>query len=208
MLIFDIGANKGNFTDKCISVFENNLNILLVEPNPNLYEILVNKYKNYKNVKILDNILSSKSGEFIDFYLCRADGISTASLNWINNSRFSKHFQWDSPIKKQSVNLDYLIELYGLPDLIKLDVEGYEYEVIKGLSKKNKEVCFEWAEEEFENVNLIINHLTKIGFSEFGYIIGDEYMERPKNYTTWEFCEIHKDIDVNRKEKWGMIWAK
>lgn len=204
--IFDIGANVGKFTEECFLRFPD-CEVVCVEPNPQLITILNSKFEN-KNVIVVDKVVSTKNNDEIDFYLSNANTISTASIDWIENSRFSKEYRWDNIIKKETINLDELINLYGTPDLIKIDVEGYEYEVILGLSKKQKDICFEWAEEQYENINKTCEYLKKIGYEHFGVLEGDEYLKKPNFFTSWEESQLHSEIKNNRKEKWGMIWVK
>ena len=205
-LIFDVGANVGNFTDRCLELYPN-CKVVLVEPNIELYSKLKNKFFN-KNVVIIEDLVSTESDKKIQFHISNADTISTASIDWINNSRFSNNYKWNSTIVKNTISLDDLVINHKTPDLIKIDVEGYELEVIKGLSNKQKEICFEWAEEQYVNINKTCEHLKSIGYTDFGVIYGDEYLKKPEIYTSWEECEIHNDIDINRKDKWGMIWVK
>lgn len=208
MYIIDIGANRGMFTDACMHLFGENLKMIVVEANPSLCDFLQSKYANRHNITVLNTVMSRVHNEDVSFYLSNADTISTAALDWIHNSRFSKDYTWSEPLKIKSTSLDHLIRTYGEPDLIKVDVEGYELEVLSGLTKKTSEICFEWAEEQYDNINKIAEHLQSLGYTEFGYIMGDEYMKRPDRYTSWSTSDFHSNIDSNRKETWGMIWVK
>lgn len=206
VLIFDIGANRGFFTDTCLRTY-NNLKIVTIEPNINLYNFLLDKYKNNQSVLLLPNVVAENNDQLIDFFISNSDTISTAEMDWITKSRFSNDHSWGEPIKIKSVSLDFLIQKYGTPDLIKIDVEGYELEVIKGLKNKQREICFEWAEEQYEKINETCKYLKNLGYENFGFIDGDAYLKKPEKYTSWENCEIHKNINPNRKERWGMIWV-
>lgn len=207
MLIYDIGANIGLFTDSVLKKFPN-CRLVLIEANPQLCNVLKSKYENNKNITILNCVASSKNNEYIDFYISNSHTISTASKEWILNSRFSQNHIWNSPVKINSITIDHLNEIYGQPDLIKIDVEGYELEVIKGLTQKISKICFEWAEEQYDSINKTCEYLTTIGYKEFGFIEEDHYLVEPQIYSDWKNNSFHTNIDINRKEKWGMIWVK
>jgi FkbM family methyltransferase len=207
-LIFDIGANRGLFSDECLRLY-NNCKIVMVEANPDLCEFLKKKYSEYNNIEVLNNLVSENDGEEIDFYLSdEYDVISTASLEWINNSRFSKNYNWNRKLKIKSIKIDTLVTKFGIPDLIKIDVEGYEFEVLKGMTNKYKDVCFEWAEEKYEDTNKCCLYLENLGYENFGYIFTDNYMVKPNEFNKWSESSFHEKINIDRKLKWGMIWVK
>jgi len=205
MIIFDIGGNKGLFTDKCLNTYPE-CTIIIVEPNPILFDSLKHKYKN-KNVIVLDFLVSSKNDELVEFFISDVDTISTASLDWVKNSRFSKNSKWNKKELKKTINLDELVKIYGKPNLVKIDVEGYEYEVMLGLTQKLNDICFEWAEEQYENINKTCLHLKSLGYENFGCIYNDDYLNKPNTFSSWIDCDIHNNISSNRKMNWGMIWV-
>jgi len=227
-LIFDIGFNHGKFTGECFKKHPN-VQVVAVEANPNL----CNK-SNTDNFILLNRVVSNTDNEYIDFYVEHgADGISTASTNWINNSQFAKGskyminptHKWSDVIKVPSISLDTLIENYGTPELIKIDVEGYELTVLSGLSKKAKDICFEWSEEVYDDLEKIISHLQSIGYTQFGAIgyfddrdleydtvthsdQGDPYLVYPDNFYTWEELNFIRFIKPERRVNYGMFFAK
>ena len=229
-LVFDIGFNRGDFSKVCLGQ-NPNCHIIGVEANPSLYYDFV---KN-DNINLLHYIVSDGTEESVDFFIDPfQDGISTASQEFMENSRFSKGSKylrensanWFKVGKVKTITIDKMIEVYGNPDMIKIDVEGYEYNVICGLTQKSGKICFECHEEESEKLEKIIDHLSNIGYEQFGMIgfyeegdsfekltfseYGDPHMVEPDNYYSWK--ELKSDLDKcfkqERRINYGMVWAK
>ncbi len=230
-LIFDIGFNTGKFTQACFEKYPA-CQIVAVEANPHLCKNIPNT----DNFVLLNYLVSSESNKEIDFYVSyKYNGISTASTKWKESSRFAKGSKyvgienniWDErPIPVKSITLDLMIETYGVPDFIKIDVEGYELEVLSGLTHKAKVICFEWTEENTDTLLKCINHLESIGYSEFcltGYfdegnvfeeavysIRGDDYLLNPQKYlSVYNFKQlVNKVCNSDRRVNYGMVYVK
>lgn len=203
MLIFDIGLHRSGFTKAYLDLADK---IIGVEANPHLFAEAEREWQNSDKVIILNRVVSDAGGT-IPFYISNTDTLSTSSLDWINNSRFSGQHKWSSPIEVPSITLDELIKIYGVPDLIKLDIEGSEREAVLGLSQKVPELCFEWVEEDRDKIFQTVAHLQSVGFTEFGWIEYDNYLQRPEKFSSWEELGLKELLDENRKTFWGMIFA-
>ena len=101
------------------------------------------------------------------------------SPRWIEavkeSGRFSKR-NWEGKENVRVTTLDRMIELYGNPDFIKVDAEGFEDRVISGLSKPARLLSLEFTPEYITAALSSLDHLNSLGPVEFNYSIG-EFME-------------------------------
>ena len=106
------------------------------------------------------------------------------------------------------VQLLALIKIYGLPNYIKIDVEGFELEVLLGLSQKAGIISFEFTSEFLDQSTKCLIHLKKIGYNQFNFSIG----ESRKFYFDWTNSDNLilklKNESVNNKLLWGDIYCK
>lgn len=159
MLLFDIGANIGLWS---IANYENN-HIIALEASNITYDILKTNCRDYPNIEILNYAVCDSKDDYITFYHADNSVFSTINIDWLtsSDSRFcgEKYQEITSPV----ISLDKLIEKYGVPDLLKIDVEGGEYSCIKSLTRKVKMICFEWAAETHDITNSCIDYLYDLG---------------------------------------------
>ncbi|MDA9604240.1 FkbM family methyltransferase [Candidatus Pelagibacter sp.] len=202
-LFFDVGAHLGN---KSKELIKNKINVVMIEPQPECLEKLRKLYSDNPLVKIVPKGLG-KSKQKLELNInSEMPVISTFAKHW-KSGRFSD-FTWDKKVIVDITTLDDLIEEYGNPKFIKIDVEGFEHEVLLGLTKKSGIISFEFASEFIENAFESIDYLVSLGYSDFNYSLG----ERRKFYTNWANANIIKEnIKKNIIEDsllWGDFYCK
>lgn len=202
MLAFDIGANCGKVTDL---LWDRGYNVISIDADTRSYDKLIEKYNNNPDVTVLNYAVANKDDELIDFYQCNWSVASSASEQWVFNGRFTRKKKW-TKTQVKTITLDTLIKQYGKPDLVKVDVEGYEWEVLRGLNQKVGRIMFEWSEEIFVNTVMISAHLQSLGYSKWYYSDRDTLIFDNINYVSWDNLNW-KDILPERKKRWGMVYC-
>ena len=203
-IILDIGANIGawalaneSFVDRIISV----------EASPSTYLTLQDKCKDNEKITCVHTAIHNSPTGSVTFYECKTNTLSTTNKEWITNttSRFG-NYGIQNEITVKTTTLDSLIQTYGMPELIKIDVEGGEYEALLTLTQKVPLLCFEWAAELMNVASMCIGYLEKLGYTKFYIQTQDSYTFRP---TTWQPARkiiAHLTIKIPKRD-WGMIWA-
>ena len=175
----DVGAHKGVYTDLFLKNFKIK-KAYLFEPQKNIFKFIKNKYKNNNFVNTY-NLCVSSNNKLKNFYINNHDLTSSLTkFNEKNNYLKKKSILFGGSIKKM-IKKTYKIKTIKLSnflnkkkinkiDLIKVDTEGHEYEVLKGLEKKIKKINLVLIEfhndkiyEDYENKK-IHNYLINTGF--------------------------------------------
>jgi FkbM family methyltransferase len=203
MLLFDIGANVGKWT---LQNLHNN-KVIAVEASPSTYYELVRNVAG-KNVVTLNFAVSNIESDTVKFYESGIHTLSSLDRRWLEDPR--SRFGGNSQIREITVNtisLDALISTYGVPDILKVDVEGAENSVLKSLTQKANIVCFEWASEWNPETFECIDHLTSIGYTKFHVQNEDNYTYRTSQFEhDEESLKAFLSTTIPMKH-WGMIWC-
>lgn len=204
-MYFDIGSNIGVWSLSNINLCDK---IISIEASPITFSRLVNNCKNDKII-MLNYAVCNNNGNDIIFYQADNDVLSTINKDWLANEK-SRFYNYSyREISCKTITIDKLIEEYGLPDLIKIDVEGGEYECIISLSQKVKLLCFEWASEVNDITFKCIDYLLNLGYTQYYIQTGDNYIFRPEDNDFYDISIIKiKLSNTIPKEDWGMIWCK
>lgn len=91
----------------------------------------------------------------------------------VSKSMF-KDQQWKSPVLVRTRSLDQMIATYGLPRFIKIDVEGFELNVLNGLSHPVSWVTFEHTPELLDETEKCVRRMKVISEGYlFNYCLGE-----------------------------------
>jgi FkbM family methyltransferase len=174
-----IGANDGISNDPIRRyVLRCKWSGLLVEPDPNLFRKLQNNYTDQPQLQFLNAAVGT--GDPMDFY--SVDPSAPGAPPWANNlGSFKKdvvlsHAEAWPSIEKHlhthripTVTTDQLFEHFGerSVDLLIMDVEGYEWEIIRQIDFRARDVGFIYYESK---------HLTRSVHEQVvDYLVGSGY---------------------------------
>ena len=155
-ILIDVGSHEGEFISRFL--YLNKIKkFYCFEPNSILYKKLIKKYKSNKKILLFEYALGQNSS-IQKLFLSKLSYNSTISpfntdsnylkfKNLILKDRNNKKFitirqkKFDEIFKKKNIKNSFL----------KIDVEGYELNVLKGASKKIKDVKYILIEHQFSN---------------------------------------------------------
>jgi len=197
-LYFDIGAHLG---EKSKPFIEKKIRTIMVEPLPICVKTLKKLYSKNSIVKIIPKGLGSKNTKKILSINKQMPTVSTFAKHW-KSGRFS-NLTWSEKTQIQITTLDALIKKFGDPQYIKIDVEGYELNVLKGLSKKSGIISFEITSEFFSDAIKCLKHLKKLSYNSFTFSIG----EQKKFFSDWSDYKTIINLIKKEIKKDKLFWA-
>lgn len=204
-LCFDIGASYGNRTEIFLRI---GAKVVTVEPQKFPARYLKRKFKD--DIILINKALGARH-EIRKMLVSENSALSSLSSEWVNKvkkERFDR-IKWNKEIEIEVITLDKLISDYGSPNFCKIDVEGYELEVLKGLSRPIQLLSFEFTIPEFtEKAIGCITYMDSFGPIICNYSAG-ETMEF--GLIEWlpprEFIKIFRELD-KQKITCGDIYIK
>jgi FkbM family methyltransferase len=172
-LVFDIGAHVG---DRVGAFRRLGARVVAAEPQPALVKLLRWLYGRDPMVTIEPVALGSEPGA-IDLML-NIDNptVSTVSRAFIAAAAGAAGWEgqhWTAQTRVPLTTLDALIARHGVPAFVKIDVEGFEADVLAGLTRTIPALSFEFTTIQRDVAAACIQRCVALGLTRFDAALGE-----------------------------------
>jgi FkbM family methyltransferase len=172
-LVFDIGAHVGNQTRVLAGL---GARVVAIEPQPGFARWLRWLFRSDPRVAVVETALGARPGRASLYPSPRTPTVATLSADWIASVKGTRSFsrvRWGSPLEVPVTTLDALIEEHGLPRFCKIDVEGYEALILRGLSRPIALLSFEYVPAAIDVACEAVGRLAALGPYRFNATVGE-----------------------------------
>jgi FkbM family methyltransferase len=174
-LCFDVGAHAGNRVRCWLQL---GARVVAIEPQPDFVRLLRFLYGRDPRVEILPVALGRARGAGTLLVSERTPTVTTLSHDWtravVANPSFAG-VRWDGVQHVEIHTLQELVERFGVPRFVKIDVEGYEAEVLAGLDTAVPSLSFEYVPATRTLALACMDRLAVIGRYRFNWSIGENH---------------------------------
>jgi FkbM family methyltransferase len=141
---FDVGAHAGNRVRAWRAL---GARVVAVEPQPDFVRLLRLFFGRDRDVTLVPKALGAQPGTARLGISTATPTVSSMAPAWIDQVATDASFarvRWDRSVEVEVTTLDDLIDAHGEPAFCKIDVEGFEADVLRGLHRPLRALSFEY----------------------------------------------------------------
>ena len=206
-LVFDLGAHAGNRTRALAAL---GCRVVALEPQPDFARLLRTIFAGWPGVTIVEAAVGEKAGRASLLLSERTPTVTTLAGQWqMERSQEPgfAHVRWDRQLDVEMTTMDVLIERFGKPAFVKMDVEGAETGVLAGLSEPVRTLSFEFLPTALDAVETCTRRVRALGAYRFNWSYGESYrLAEPRWMTA---AELRAALQTPRAQKRaGDVYAR
>lgn len=167
---FDVGAHVGN---RVRAWRQLGARVVAVEPQPDFVRILRLFFGRDQDVIIVPGAVGARAGRARLGISTATPTVSSMSPDWIRSVAVDRGFarvRWDRSVDVEVITLDDLLAVHGPPAFCKIDVEGFEVDVLAGLSQPVRALSFEYLPAAHDAAVEALGLVERLGATAGGYV--------------------------------------
>jgi FkbM family methyltransferase len=171
LIVFDVGANIGQYTNSILDVFQEKACIFAFEPSYETFKVLKKNLSSIKNVNLNHFALSDTNGKNQLFSDWNGSPVASLYKDTLDGYAVPKDKVTSEEVKTQ--RLDDFCSERGIAhiDLLKLDVEGHELKILQGARQTIEAGLIDYIQFEFGPNNVC----SRTYFKDFFDILHPKY---------------------------------
>ncbi|MGY1639971.1 FkbM family methyltransferase [Geodermatophilus sp. SYSU D00703] len=166
---FDIGAHVGSRVRAWRRL---GARVVAVEPQPDLLRVLRLFFGRDDDVLLVPSAVGARPGRARLDVSTATPTVSSMSPDWqasVTTDRSFARVRWDRSVEVEVATLDGLIAAHGVPAFCKIDVEGFEVEVLQGLTRPLPALSFEYLPPAHDAALAALDLVERLGATAGGY---------------------------------------
>jgi FkbM family methyltransferase len=206
-LVFDLGAHAGNRTRAFAAM---GCRVVAVEPQPDFARLLRLLFGRSPDVEVIEAAVGEKAGRASLLISERTPTVTTIAGAWhearAREPDFS-HVKWNRQVEIDTTTLDLLIDRFGAPAFIKMDVEGAEPSVLAGLSRPVRALSFEYLPRALDYACVCVERLRALGAYRYNWSLGESYRLSEERWMTGEELAVALNTAAAQRRP-GDVYAR
>jgi FkbM family methyltransferase len=166
---FDVGAHAGNRVRAWRAL---GARVVAVEPQPDFVRLLGLFFGRDPGVTVVPKALGTRPGTARLGISTATPTVSSMAPDWIETVATDRSFakvRWDRSVEVEVTTLDDLIAAHGEPAFCKIDVEGFEADVLRGLSRPLRALSFEYLPMAHDAALAVLDLVEQRGDYRYNY---------------------------------------